>query len=144
MKWADTYTRKDSGTGREIYLTDADWPNNGKGNRPMNADFQTKLDSFVAGCQSIIDQHLNSRDYQWSENLSTMAGVRYVRIVRTHVASDGVTTGQRSVHCFVDKTNGDVLKAEGWKKPAKHARGNIYDERNGLAKMGEYGPAYLK
>ncbi|HEY5957924.1 MAG TPA: hypothetical protein VIV60_15280 [Polyangiaceae bacterium] len=29
MKWADTYTRIDAGTGRVKYLTDGDWPNNG-------------------------------------------------------------------------------------------------------------------
>jgi hypothetical protein len=26
---------------------------------------------------------------------------------------------------FIDLTNGDILKADGWKAPAKHARGNI-------------------
>jgi hypothetical protein len=29
------------------------------------------------------------------------------------------------VYCFVDLTNGDILKAATWKAPAKHARGNI-------------------
>jgi hypothetical protein len=40
--------------------------------------------------------------------------------------------------------NGDVLKAASWRAPAKHARGNIFDEYDGLRNMNEYGPAYLR
>ena len=36
---------------------------------------------------------------------------------------------------------GDLLMAAGWKKPAKHSRGNILD---GTAAYSCYGPAYLK
>jgi hypothetical protein len=39
-------------------------------------------------------------------------------------------------------TNGDVLKPASWKAPAKGARGNIFDEHNGLNRMTEYGPEY--
>ena len=47
-----------------------------------------------------------------------------------------------SVYCFVDRTNGDILKAASWKAPAKHARGNIYDA-DPLKGVGPYGAAYL-
>ena len=60
-------------------------------------------------------------------------GRKYIKIIRG-----------RSVHCFVDKTNGDVLMAASYKSPAKHPRGNLFDESNGLKYMGEYGPAYLR
>lgn len=46
-------------------------------------------------------------------------GKKYLRIVQ-----DNGT--QRSVYCFVDKASGDILKADGWKRPAKHARGSIF------------------
>jgi hypothetical protein len=36
--------------------------------------------------------------------------------------------GSKSVHAFVDKRNGDLLKAASWKAPAKGARGNVLDE----------------
>jgi hypothetical protein len=32
------------------------------------------------------------------------------------------------VYCFVDKSNGDILRAATWKAPAKIARGNIYQD----------------
>ena len=41
-------------------------------------------------------------------------------------------SSQGTVHGFVDKTNGDVLKAETFYKPAKHARGNVLSEENGM------------
>ena len=63
-------------------------------------------------------------------------GRRYVKIIRVD--------SQRSVYGFIDKTNGDVLKAASWKAPAKHARGNIYAEDNGLGCCGQYGVAYLR
>lgn len=34
----------------------------------------------------------------------------------------------RSVHCFIDKTTGDVLKSASWKSPAKGVRYNLLDD----------------
>lgn len=53
------------------------------------------------------------------------------------------TVGNR-VYCFVDMTNGDVLKAESWRKPAMHARSNVHDADFGLSGVNEYGGIYLK
>ncbi len=60
-------------------------------------------------------------------------GTRYIRIWRGN-----------SAHAFIDRTTGDVLKPATWKAPAKHARGNIFDNQNGMGSMGPYGPAYIK
>ncbi len=57
-------------------------------------------------------------------------GVRYVRIV----ASDGPS---RSAFCFVERSTGNVFKAESWKAPAKGPRGNIYADDQGIASSGE-------
>lgn len=48
---------------------------------------------------------------------------KYWRIVQA-----GQGGGGRSVHAFVDPTNGDVLKAAGWKAPAKGVRYNLLDD----------------
>lgn len=63
-------------------------------------------------------------------------GQRYVRIVKED--------NQRVVFGFVDRTNGDILKAEGWKKPAKHARGNVLDRSTWAGSHGPYGMTYLR
>ena len=35
---------------------------------------------------------------------------------------------QRSVHCFIDKTTGDVLKPASWSAPAKGSRFNLLND----------------
>jgi hypothetical protein len=51
-------------------------------------------------------------------------GVKYIRLVVT-------SCGQRSVHCFLD-FDGNIYKAESWKKPAKGIRGNINNDKKPL------------
>lgn len=53
------------------------------------------------------------------ETVAAMPGKKYARLVTQR---DGTN---RSAMGFIDLTNGDILKADGWKAPAKHARGNI-------------------
>ena len=97
--------------------------------------------SFLAGCQKLIDEHMAKSFPNYPANmlptLSVEVGKRYIRIVKSDAA-------QRSAWGFIDTTNGDVLKAAGWKTPAKHARGNVFDASNGLKLIGPYGPAYLR
>jgi hypothetical protein len=54
------------------------------------------------------------------------AGRKYIRIVHEYVMPGRTAVGRGlSVHCFIDAETGDVLKAAGWKAPAKDARGNL-------------------
>jgi hypothetical protein len=103
-------------------------------------NFDAHLESFLAGCYTISNDHRLKHYPNCPEvKFKGQPGKRYVKVIRCDANGVG-----ESVHCFVDKTNGDVLKAAGWAKPAKHARGNIFDDTNGLGRMGEYGPAYLR
>lgn len=52
-------------------------------------------------------------------------GKRFAKIVVT-------TWGQKSVHCFVEITTGNIYKASGWSAPAKGIRGNISNEKKPL------------
>ncbi len=63
-------------------------------------------------------------------------GSRYVRVFK-------ITGTQRSLHSFVDKTNGNILKGS-WKSPVKNGvRGNIHDE-NISKVINHHGPNYLR
>lgn len=99
-------------------------------------DFEIKLNHWLEGCQKLIDQHYTISGLV-SPKLVVSSGKRYFKIIR-------VEESGKSVYAFIDKTNGDVLKPATWNAPAKHARGNIFDESNGLSMMVWYGPAYLK
>jgi len=73
-------------------------------------------------------------------------GTRYIKINKVSEDKDPATgkPNSCSAWAFIDRSNGDVLKPANWKAPAKGARGNIFDESNGLKTMGPYGPAYLR
>jgi len=99
------------------------------------------VEAFVERCQEIVDKHMQTNFPMLPrEVLGIMPGKRYFRIVKKTEGQD--KTG--SAWAFVDSTNGDVLKPAGWKRPAKHARGNIFDMSKGLGWIGPYGPAYLR
>lgn len=102
-------------------------------------NFETALNTFIEGCNVLIVKNDNEHGFS-EESRSTVGyhggGRKYAKVV---VVQYGEV---RSVYCFVNKENGDVLKAAGWKAPAKGARGNIYDEHNGLGRMSAYGPGY--
>ena len=101
--------------------------------------YKTTLDSFLIECQSLVDEHM--RKYSWEQLLLVKKGRRYDKIVSEDIHEEPHRNSTR-VWAFVDKINGDILKPEGWKKPAKHARGNIYDEDRMLF-MSHHGPAYM-
>jgi len=94
----------------------------------METGFLDRFDlaflSFFEGTKKIASQY--------DENLWEVSkGRRYIRI-----------SHRGQCFCFVDMTNGDVLKPASWKAPAKDARGNIFDEWNGLKRMTAWGPEY--
>ena len=109
-------------------------------------DFDAKFDSFLTGAQAIIDAYTQkmvetsdkpaAARFAYTKKLSPVKGRRYIKVVEVS------ESGGSSVFCFVDLKTGNVLKAASWSSPAKGARGNIFDDHNGLGRMGPYGPAY--
>jgi len=99
-----------------------------------------EVEAFVARCQALINDYY-ARNYQNVKPpfLSVMYGDKNARVVAQNADSTS-----RSCWCFVSLENGDVLKSDGWKRPAKHARGNIRDEHKGMKFVSHNGPAYLK
>ena len=99
------------------------------------ATFDEALASFVVKVNEMVQEHYRTEGHTLPPPTIAIdpRGKKYIRI------TEGDAGGPRSVWCFVERANGDILKAEGWKRPAKHARGNIYDA-NPLAGVGVYGP----
>lgn len=99
------------------------------------------LETFLAGVNKIHAEYMakNFPTLKVARIEAMEGGKRYVRVIFLSASGE-----RESVYAFVDTTNGDVLKADGWKKPAKHARGNIFAADNGLTNMGPYGPVYLR
>jgi len=101
----------------------------------MTPNFWNDFNQFLVAAQEVIDEYwiMSKFDPERKPDLDWSEGKRYVKVFR-----------EGSVHCFVDKTNGNILKAASWKAPAKHARGNIGDPDNGQSAMGPHGANYLR
>ncbi len=93
-------------------------------------EFKSWLASVVAKSKQYMTEHFRSLE---SPVFTVDDGNRYIRVWRGN-----------SAYAFIDKTNGDVLKSDSWKKPAKHARGNLFGPDNGLDCTGPYGINYIK
>lgn len=82
------------------------------------------------------------------EVIDAREGQRYIKLVRTYKHREPLTGIEKaitsSVHAFLDRTNGDVLKPATFNAPAKGARGNVLQPDNGLKCMTQYGPCYMR
>ena len=99
---------------------------------------EDQIKDFVKGVQAISDNHYKTRFPTLTPSkIEYELGNRYCKIIKAEFG--GGRDGARSVYGFIDMTNGDVLKAAGWKAPAKNfARGNLNDEAKGLGRCREY------
>lgn len=103
--------------------------------------FDEAVKAWVAAVQDLFNKHYayeypNLPVPQLAYSLNE--GRRYLRIV---IYRNG-NPEDRSVHSFIDRKTGDVLKAASWQTPAKNPRGNIYRGLLGVDKRG--GIIYMK
>lgn len=103
--------------------------------------FDTAFEKFLEACKSVHRKYLekafaDSPDFVERE-CSKPWRVDHGK-VRARIVHDG------SAYCFVDYATGNILKTDGWSRPAKHPRGSIYAEDNGASAVGPYGANYLR
>ena len=80
----------------------------------------SELENFLTLLNAMLARtHAEQRNHGEAPTVSLMMGKRYARMVRQDSPS------ARSAYGFIDLTNGDLLKSDGWKAPAKGVRGNI-------------------
>jgi len=104
--------------------------------------FEAALARFLAAAQVNLASHYatnypNLVKIGQVDHLEAMEGVKYVRIVRT----DGIG---RSAYCFIEKSTGNVLKCDGYKRPAKGVRGSIYSQTFEGYGVTVYGAVYAR
>jgi hypothetical protein len=114
-------------------------------------DFDKQLEGFIAGVQKMTheyyEKHFPDSPVLEPERIGIERGGRYIRVVK-HRKWNGVETGEKSVHCFIDtkegETKGNILKAAGWKAPAKNGvRGTIMCVDFGLSVVNHHGCIYI-
>lgn len=105
----------------------------------VDPELDRLIEAFRRQIQSTLDAHY-AKSFPTLEvpQIKLEWGQKYVRIVRERGPND------RSAFGFIDTTNGDLLKAESWKKPARIPRGNLYDASTWKGSHDPYGMAYLR
>lgn len=94
-----------------------------------------QIEALIALIKANKDADFRRRGYTMAPPTFTyMMGTKYARIVM-------VDSG-KSAYCFVDLSNGDILKTASWATPAKGARSNINDSDGGMSGLGPYGAVY--
>jgi len=105
-----------------------------------NTEMEARITRYVELLTEATNEHFAAHLENLTPPVYTMdKGRRYVRIVKNETFGSG-----RSVHTFIDTTNGDVLKADSWKAPAKHPRGNVFNDDNGMGGCSVWGGNYLR
>jgi hypothetical protein len=95
--------------------------------------FDGAMGKFKAHAQKQIDDYYkaNFPNSKTKPTLHYSDGEKYIRVTKVE---PGQKTG--SAHSFIDKATGDVLKPDGFKRPAKGARGNIFSGDFGVNEHG--------
>ena len=106
--------------------------------KSLVSHFDIAFATFFRGIEQLASNDPETVRYEMD------VGPRYIRVVRVYNYGNG-DHDRRTLHCFVDRTNGEILRG-GWKQPrhTQKSRGNIFDANNGLGSMGKHGAAYLR
>ena len=86
-------------------------------------EYTEALEKFMELLRKVTNEHFDRAGYKnlgYPTYQVEPGGRKYSKISRT-------SCGSTSVHSFIDKKTGNIYKPAGWSSPAKHARGNIYD-----------------
>ena len=105
--------------------------------------FDEAMSVFCTRLEENVKAYVDTFDYMESVEFRPDGGVKYIKVKQfqknwqTDYNDDGTTTktligGEKgSIHCFVEKTTGNIFKPAGYKTPYTKGnncvRGNIYD-----------------
>ena len=90
--------------------------------KAINSDLAVALIGYKDAILAEYSRFLKDLDYLENKFAIEFAeGSKYVKIISISAG------GSRSVHSFVEKSTGDILKAASWAAPARNfTRGNVY------------------
>ena len=105
--------------------------------------FDEAMSAFCSRLEENVKPYVDKFNHMDSVTFRQDGGMKYIKVksfqvnINTDYNDDGTITktlvgGERgSIHCFVERTTGDIYKPAGWKSPYTKGnncvRGNIYD-----------------
>ncbi len=110
---------------------------------PDRPTVQDRLPRFIKGAQAIVDAYWVRMNFKHSKAPTIQLegnGVKYQKVV---IVDDNGSS--KSVYCFVDLTDGRVLKAASYKAPVTtNPRSNVFAADYGASGLTEHGVKYLR
>ena len=98
---------------------------------PSVSDFDGALNTLVENIHKDYDGWSTNLKYSSEServNITIKPGRKFIKIIRDNPVW-GFVAKSDGMHKGVPMKMGDVLKAAGWASPAKHTRGNIFDNK---------------
>ena len=98
-------------------------------------EFEKRFSGYVEKLRENLEAYYGAKGFTHvrAPEVTVWWGRKYVKVV----------VGD-SVHTFVNRENGDILKAASYKAPAKNGvRGSIFAEDFGMSAVGPYGALYI-
>ena len=94
---------------------------------PSVSDFDSALNTLVENIHRDYEGWNTITDDLDRANITIKPGRKFIKIIRDNSVW-GFVAKSDGMHKGVPMKAGDVLKAAGWSAPAKHTRGNIFDD----------------
>ena len=94
----------------------------------MNPDLAMALIGYKDAIIADYEKNLSCRDEDGNLRfgIEFEEGSKYVKVV-------SLSWSSRSVHSFIEKSNGNIWRAASWKAPARNfVRGNVFDRASYL------------
>lgn len=88
---------------------------------------EARINEFTIELYRYYETEFAKRGYNRVPEFVAEYGPKNARIAQVERKPNGDVLS-RSVYCFVDLSNGDILKSAGWKAPAKGKRGSIWND----------------
>ena len=110
---------------------------------PSVSDFDSALNRLVENIHLAYERWNMNTEYPNVTprvNITIKPGRKFIKIIRD-TSVWGFVAKADGVHKGVPMIAGDVLKAAGWSAPAKHTRGNIFNDNQDYFSW--TGPNYL-
>jgi hypothetical protein len=95
--------------------------------------FQCAFEKWFKQCDGLYQ---DDRRKKLGYHLDYKFGRKYIKVLNN-------TGNQTGAWAFVELETGNIYKPADWRKPAKHARGNIFDKDGGMKYMQWTGPMYM-
>jgi len=99
-------------------------------------EFKKAFNKFLEVTNETVQKETDGLQY-----LTFKKGLKYIKIIQKDEANRDKPVTYGSAWAFID-SEGNILKPDGWSRPAKHARGNIFT--TDPATISWTGPHYLK